>query len=87
MSRSSRHPLQFVLTGGVLRLVLAVIATRVLRGLLYEIDTLDLLTFVGVRLVLNGAGSATRVEPARVWVTPTSRRPPGRFRPCLRRLM
>ena len=50
--------LQLVVIGGALGLTLAVVATRLLGGLLFEVDALDPLTFVGVPLVLGAAGTA-----------------------------
>ena len=57
-----------VVIGGALGLALAVVATRLLGGLLFEIDALDPLTFVGVPLVLGAAAylparRASRVHP------------------------
>ena len=47
--------LQLVVIGGALGLTLAVVATRLLGGLLFEVDALDPLTFVGVPVVLGAA--------------------------------
>ena len=55
-----------MLVGGVLGLALALAAARLLGGLLFEFDTLDPLTFVGVLLVLAArlpARRASRVHP------------------------
>ena len=51
--------------GGVLGLMLAVGATRLLRGLLFVVDVLDPLTFLGVPLVLGGAALLAACLPAR----------------------
>ena len=47
--------LKLVVIGGALGLALAVVATRLLGGLLFEVDAFDPLTFVGVPLVLVAA--------------------------------
>ena len=57
--------LRLVLAGGVLGLVLALVAARLLGGLLFEVDTLDPLTFVGVPLVLAAAALLAAWLPAR----------------------
>ena len=49
--------LKLVVAGGALGLALAVVATRLLGELLFDIDALDPLTFVGVQLVLSRRGS------------------------------
>ena len=56
---------QLVLVGGVLGLALALAAARLLGGLLFEVDTLDPLTFVGVPLVLAAAALLAAWLPAR----------------------
>ena len=57
--------LRLVVAGGALGLVLAVVAARLLGGLLFEVDTLDPLTFVGVPLVLAAAALLAAWLPAR----------------------
>ena len=57
--------LKLVLVGGVLGLALALAAARLLGGLLFEVDTLDPLTFVGVPLVLAAAALLAAWLPAR----------------------
>ena len=47
--------LRLVLVGGALGLALALVATRLLGGLLFEVDAFDRLTFAGVPLVLGAA--------------------------------
>ena len=68
--------LKLVVAGGALALALAVVATRLRGELLFEIDALDPLTFVGVQLVLSVAAlvaaylptrRASRVHPATSW--------------------
>ena len=56
--------LQLVVIGGALGLTLAVVATRLLGGLLFEVDALDPLTFVGVPLVLGAAALLAAYLPA-----------------------
>ena len=51
--------------GGALGVALAVVATRLLSGLLFEVDALDPLTFVGVPLVLGAAALFAAWLPAR----------------------
>lgn len=53
------------LLGGALRLALVVLATRLLGGLLFEIDALDPLTFVRVPLVLGAAAFLAAYLPGR----------------------
>ena len=64
--------LKLVVIGGALGLALAVVATRLLGGLLFEIDALDPLTFAAVPLLLGvvallaawlPASRASRVSP------------------------
>ena len=57
--------LKLVVAGGALGLTLAVVATRLLGGLLFEIDALDPLTFLGVPLVLGAAALLAAYLPAR----------------------
>ena len=57
--------LKLVVLGGALGLALAVVATRLLGGLLFEIDALDPLTFAGVPLVLGVAALLAAWLPAR----------------------
>ena len=57
--------LRLVVIGGGLGLVLAVTLTRLLGGLLFEIDALDPLTFVGVPLVFGAAALLAAYLPAR----------------------
>ena len=57
--------LRLVVVGSALGLALAVAATRLLGGLLFEVDTLDPLTFVGVPLVLGAAALLAAWLPAR----------------------
>ncbi len=57
--------LRLVIVGGVLGLGLALVATRLLGGLLFEVGTLDPLTFVGVPLVLGAAALLAAWLPAR----------------------
>ena len=56
---------RLVVIGGALGLTLAVVATRLLGGLLFEVDVLDPLTFVGVPLVLGAAALLAAYLPAR----------------------
>ena len=51
--------------GGALGLALAVVATRLLGGLLFEVEALDPLTFVGMPLVLGAAAFLAAWLPAR----------------------
>ena len=57
--------LRLVAAGGALGLALAVVATRLLGGLLFEVDALDPLTFAGVPLVLGAAALLAAWLPAR----------------------
>ena len=57
--------LRLVVMGGALGLALAVVAARLLGGLLFEVDALDPLTFVGVPLVLGAAALLAAWLPAR----------------------
>ena len=57
--------LKLVVIGGALGLALAVVATRLLGGLLFEVDALDPLTFVGVPFVLGVAALLAAWLPAR----------------------
>ena len=57
--------LRLVVIGSALGLALAVVAARLLGGLLFEVDTLDPLTFVGVPLVLAAAALVAAWLPAR----------------------
>ena len=57
--------LRLVVIGGALGLALALVATRLLGGLLFEVDALDPLTFVGVPLVLGAAALLAAWLPAR----------------------
>ena len=57
--------LRLVLVGAALGLALALVAARLLGGLLFEVDTLDPLTFVGVPLVLAAAALLAAYLPAR----------------------
>ena len=57
--------LRLVLVGGALGLALALVATRLLGGLLFEVDALDPLTFAGVPLVLGAAALLAAWLPAR----------------------
>ena len=65
--------LMLVVIGGALGLVLAVVATRLLGGMLFEVDALDPLSFVGVPLLLGvatylparGTGSCSEPPPRR----------------------
>ncbi len=57
--------LKLVVAGGALGLALAVVATRLLGGLLFEVDALDPLTFAGVPLVLGAAALLAAWLPAR----------------------
>ena len=57
--------LKLVMLGGALGLALAVAASRLLGGLLFEVDALDPLTFVGVPLVLGAAALLAAWLPAR----------------------
>ena len=56
---------RLVVIGGALGLTLAVVATRLLGGLLFEVNALDPLTFVGVPLVLGAAALLAAYLPAR----------------------
>ena len=62
---SARVASSLVVIGGALGLTLAVVATRLLGGLLFEVDALDPLTFVGVPLVLGAAALLAAYLPAR----------------------
>ena len=57
--------LKLVLVGGVLGLALALAATQLVGGLLFDVGTLDPLTFVGVPLVLAAAALLAAYLPAR----------------------
>ena len=57
--------LKLVVIGGALGLALAVAATRLLGGLLFEVDVLDPLTFLGVPLALGVAALLAAYVPAR----------------------
>ena len=57
--------LRLVVVGGTLGLALALAAARLLGGLLFEVDTLDPQTFVGVPLVLAAAALLAAWLPAR----------------------
>ena len=57
--------LKLVIVGGALGLALALAAARLLGGLLFEVGTLDPLTFVGVPLVLGAAAALAAYLPAR----------------------
>ena len=57
--------LRLVVIGGVLGLALAVVTARLLGGLLFQVDTLDPLTFVGVPLVLGVTALLAAYLPAR----------------------
>ena len=57
--------LKLAVAGGALGLALAVVATRLLGGLLFGIDALDPLTFLGVPLVLGAAALLAAWLPAR----------------------
>jgi putative ABC transport system permease protein len=52
-------------SGAVMGLVAATVATRLLRGMLYEIDPLDPLTLAGAALVLIAATTLAAYGPAR----------------------
>ena len=57
--------LKLVLAGGAVGLGLAVLVTRLLGGLLFDIDTLDPLTFIGVPAVLGLTALLAAYLPAR----------------------
>ena len=57
--------LRLVVAGGALGLALALAVTRLLGGLLFEVDALDPLTFLGVPLVLGAAALLAAWLPAR----------------------
>ena len=57
--------LKLVVIGGALGLALAVVTTRLVGGLLFEVDALDPLTFAGVPLVLGAAALLAAWLPAR----------------------
>ena len=57
--------LKLVVAGGVVGLTLAAVVTRLLSGLLFEVDALDPLTFVGVPLVLGATALIAAWLPAR----------------------
>ena len=57
--------LKLLVIGGTLGLALAIVVTRLLGGLLFEIDALDPLTFVGVPLILGVAALVAAYLPAR----------------------
>ena len=57
--------LKLVVLGGALGLALAVVATRLLGRLLFEINALDPLTFLGVPFVLGTAALLAAYLPAR----------------------
>ena len=54
-----------MLIGGALGLALAVVATRLLGGLLFEVDALDPLTCAGVPPVLGAVALLAAWLPAR----------------------
>ncbi len=72
--------LKLVVIGGALGLALAVAAARLLVGLLFEVDAVDPLTFLGASLVLGAAGSPRRLSagPPRQ-PGPSGRRAPDRL--------
>ena len=57
--------LKLVVIGGALGLTVAVVATQLLGGLLFEIDALDPVTFLGVPLTLGAAALLAAYLPAR----------------------
>ena len=57
--------LRLVIVGGAIGLILALVVTRLLGGLLFGIDTIDPLTFVGVPLVLGATAVLAAYLPAR----------------------
>ena len=57
--------LKLVAVGGAIGLILALVVTRLLGGLLFGIDTVDPLTFVGVPLVLGATAVFAAYLPAR----------------------
>ena len=70
--------LRLVVAGGALGLALALAAARRLGGLLFEVDTLDPLTFIGVPLVLAAAILAAWCGPPRQ-PPPSGHCPPERL--------
>ena len=57
--------LRLVVVGGAFGLALAVVATRPIGALLFEVDALDPLTFLGVPLVLGAVALLAAYLPAR----------------------
>ena len=57
--------LKLVMVGGAVGLIVALVVTRLLSGLLFGINTIDPLTFIGVPLVLGGTALFAAYLPAR----------------------
>ena len=57
--------LKLVIVGGAIGLTIALLVTRLLSGLLFGIDTIDPLTFIGVPLVLGATALLAVYLPAR----------------------
>ena len=57
--------LKLVMGGGAVGLIVALVVTRLLSGLLFGINTIDPLTFIGVPLVLGGTALFAAYLPAR----------------------
>ena len=57
--------LRLVVVGGAIGLIIALAVTRLLRGLLFGIDTMDPMTFLAVPLVLGGTALLAAYLPAR----------------------
>jgi putative ABC transport system permease protein len=60
-----RQGLQLTAVGGAIGLAVALGATQMLRGLLYDVSPADPVTFVGVALVLAGVALTASYIPAR----------------------
>ena len=57
--------LKLVIVAGAIGLTIALLVTRLLSGLLFGIDTIDPLTFIGVPLVLGATALLAVYLPAR----------------------
>jgi len=57
--------LKLVAVGGAIGLTVAFVVTRLLSGLLFDIDTIDPLTFIGMPLVLGATALLAPYLPAR----------------------
>ena len=57
--------LKLVAVGGAIGLTVAFVVTRLLSGLLFDIDTIDPLTFIGMPVLLAAVALAANLIPAR----------------------